>query len=196
MSCIRNCAAAAFLGVLLTAVTCWAGPHGGGHSSGPGSGYGSGHGGGHWGGSGHVNGAPGHQGKAWNTGGKGKGRRHHHFHGRHGKRWRAGPWWTDDGDFDDDDYQDVRYLRISNQTGQDLTVYVRPEEDGPTYRWQFEPGETAYLTVDGEKLEAAEAMVWGKSSSQVWNQFKDDPLVLVSEPYRADAVGTHTLTFR
>jgi hypothetical protein len=91
--------------------------------------------------------------------------------------------------------QEVRYLRVVNDTDAELTVWATFGED--THTWTFEPGETAYLEVDGERLSAAQVFIWGKADSGArWGKYKNNALVLVPRPYRAETIGTFTFTFR
>ena len=91
-------------------------------------------------------------------------------------------------------WQRVRYLRVSNQTGADLTVYVRTG-DGVTRTWSFAADAVAYLAIDGEWLTASEVFIWAGSGSRSWNGYQAQPLVMVAEPYQSTAIGTFTFTF-
>jgi hypothetical protein len=91
-------------------------------------------------------------------------------------------------------WQQVRYLRVSNQSGDALTVYVRTG-DGETRRWNFAADAVAYLALDNEWLTASEVFIWGRSGSRSWNGYQAQPLVMVAEPYQATAIETYTYTF-
>jgi hypothetical protein len=90
--------------------------------------------------------------------------------------------------------QEVRYLRVSNQTGQAIRVYVK--EDGETRSWDFAAGQTAYLEIEGEEVAASEVLLWATSDDKSWMDYRDSPLVLVSEPYPCYNIATYTHTFR
>ncbi len=90
-------------------------------------------------------------------------------------------------------WQNVRYLHLSNQTGEALTVYVRGG-DGVTRNWSFAPDETAYLAIDNVRLAASEVFIWAEGGGKRWDSRRDEALVLVSAPYRSAAVGTFTYT--
>jgi hypothetical protein len=100
----------------------------------------------------------------------------------------------DEADEDEAPLQEVRYLRVRNESGGDLRVFARIG-DGPTWNWDFAPGEAAYLAVDGERLAAAEVYLWAVAEGKRWPTYEQDPLALVREPYRAEAVATFTYTF-
>ncbi len=92
--------------------------------------------------------------------------------------------------------QMVRYLHVSNGTGESLRVYVQlPEEDRPR-SWTLAPGEKAPLLVDGEPLATDQVQIWAESPTRRWIQYKDETLVVVAEPYQADQIGTWTEVFR
>jgi hypothetical protein len=89
----------------------------------------------------------------------------------------------------------VKYLRVANRTGQDLRVYVRAGDDeGPSVRY-LPAGAASYITVDGRRLAASEVRVWAKSDTSAWTDYKEEPLTLVPEPYRAAEVATYTHVF-
>jgi hypothetical protein len=89
----------------------------------------------------------------------------------------------------------VRYLRVVNRTGQDLRVYVQAgDDDGPSVR-HLPAGTASYVTVDGRRLAASEVRVWAKSDTSAWTDYKQVPLTLVPEPYRAAEVATYTHVF-
>ena len=91
--------------------------------------------------------------------------------------------------------QRVKYLRVANRTGQDLRVYVRAGDDeGPSVRY-LPAGTASYITVDGRRLAASEVRVWAKSDTSAWTDYKEEPLTLVSAPYRAAEIATYTHVF-
>ncbi len=92
--------------------------------------------------------------------------------------------------------QMVRYLHVSNGTGESLRVYVQlPEEDRPR-SWTLAPGEKAPLLVDGEPLATDQVQIWAESPTRRWTQYKDEALVVAAEPYQADQIDTWTEVFR
>jgi hypothetical protein len=91
--------------------------------------------------------------------------------------------------------QEVRYLRVVNRTGQDLTVYVQTDEDQEPLAWSLVPDGAGYLKVDGERLAAARVWIWAESESAAWADYRDEALTLVEEPYRAADIDTFTYTF-
>ncbi len=92
--------------------------------------------------------------------------------------------------------QNVRYIRVSNQTGEPLRVYVRLPEDGQVRLWNFAEGQVAYLAVDNQRIVAGSAFIWAESDTRRWTRYQEESLAIVAAPYRSDAVGTHTHTFR
>jgi hypothetical protein len=92
--------------------------------------------------------------------------------------------------------QSVRYLRVSNETGEALTVHVRLSPDDEPWSWSLEAGQTAYLAVDGQRLAVAQAYIWAESETRAWTTYKAEPMVAVSEPYASEEVGTHTHRFQ
>jgi hypothetical protein len=94
-----------------------------------------------------------------------------------------------------DPWQTVRYLRVANRTGQDLTVYVQTPDDEEPLAWQLAPDQTADLGVDGERLAAAQVWIWAESESAAWTDYQDEPLTLVEEAYRSPRIGTYTYAF-
>jgi hypothetical protein len=93
-------------------------------------------------------------------------------------------------------YQTVRYLRVENNSGQDLTVYVKLNPCDQPWAWSITAGQTTYLAVDNQPLTASAAYLWAEScDGRQWNTYKDDVLALVPAPYWSDQVGTYTCTF-
>ena len=91
-------------------------------------------------------------------------------------------------------WQEVRYLRVSNQSGVDLTVYVRTS-DGVTWRWNIAADALTYLAIDGERLTAREVFLWAGAGGRSWNQYREQPLVLVPTAYQSAGIATFTFTF-
>jgi hypothetical protein len=91
-------------------------------------------------------------------------------------------------------WQTVRYLRVSNQSGVTLTIFVQLTQDGPTHNWTVEPGVTTYLAIDGQKIAAAQVFIWAQSGDRSWTSARDG-LTLVSEAYQAHDVAAFTYTF-
>ena len=52
-------------------------------------------------------------------------------------------------------WQTVRFLRLNNQTGATLTIFVQLTQGGPTYNWTVHSGVTTYLAIDQQKIAAA-----------------------------------------
>jgi hypothetical protein len=91
--------------------------------------------------------------------------------------------------------QTVRYLRINNQTGEELKIWVKGS-DGETRVWTFAPEKISYLAVDEERIAESEVLIWASSETKVWNSRKVDALELVPQPYRAHQIGTYNYNFR
>jgi hypothetical protein len=91
--------------------------------------------------------------------------------------------------------QTVRYIRVVNNSGQDLTVYVKLRaEDKPSW-WKIPAGVDGYLSDNGEKFAASEVYLWATSGTTQWRKNKSTPLVLVPTPYQASEIATYTYTF-
>jgi hypothetical protein len=92
----------------------------------------------------------------------------------------------------------VRYLRVRNDTREVLKVNVRFGVPGLDDRWliyTLQPGESAVLSSADGLVAASWVRVWAESQTSVWDEFKDQDLVLVEEPYLGDEIETFTLPF-
>jgi hypothetical protein len=93
--------------------------------------------------------------------------------------------------------QTERFLSVKNDTGDVLTVYVRyPGDEQQTWKWTFQPDELSYLAIENERITASQVYIWAESGMSRWDRYKDELFNVVPEPYRADAIATHTHTFR
>jgi hypothetical protein len=112
-----------------------------------------------------------------------------------------------------------RHLRITNNTGERLTVYVQhlsrtatgewawlpadPRADAKAEEFQVEAGADAVLATAAGELTAQTVRLWAVSESgREWADYKDADLPLVPETdaagnhtYVAAAVGTFTMNF-
>jgi hypothetical protein len=88
-----------------------------------------------------------------------------------------------------------RYLRVSNQTGQPLTVYVQLPGAAEPLTYEFEQNQTADLTIEDVRLSASKVLIWAETNRGKWTDNKDKELVLVSAPYTAANMETFTHTF-
>ena len=68
------------------------------------------------------------------------------------------------------------------------------DDEGPSVRY-LPAGRASYVTVDGARLAASEVRVWAKSDTSAWTDYKEEPLTLVSAPYRAAEIATYTHVF-
>ena len=115
--------------------------------------------------------------------------------------------------------QSRRYLRIKNEAGEKLNVYVqyytvsdqnrwlwfpaRPGEAAQAKHYQLDPGEETYLGEGDGHIGARRARLWARSSSgKEWTEYKDQDLWLVSEVdddgvrrYYAPKMETFTFSF-
>jgi hypothetical protein len=100
--------------------------------------------------------------------------------------------------------QGVRYLRIQNESGRKLQVYVSfcLSNAGEDEEWQAKPrvyefadGETGMLSGPEGYFAASKVRIWAESGERRWNGYKDQDLALVTQPYEADDIGTFTFTF-
>lgn len=115
--------------------------------------------------------------------------------------------------------QSRRYLRIKNEAGEKLTVYVqyytvseqdrwqwfpaKPGEAAQAKHYQLDPGEETYLGEGEWHISARRARVWARSGSgKEWTEYKDQDLWLVSEVdddgvrrYYAPKMETFTFSF-
>jgi hypothetical protein len=113
-----------------------------------------------------------------------------------------------------------RYLRIQNDTGEKLKIFIqyRTRTDKDEWSWfpsapaegtddvisyDFDPGMVADLTDNDWRLNASQVRVWAVSDSgQKWLDFKDADLVLVPEKndkgeplYMAPEMQTYLFSF-
>jgi tetratricopeptide (TPR) repeat protein len=98
----------------------------------------------------------------------------------------------------DDSYQlyDRRYLKVVNDTGQDLTVslvyYTKTKSgtwqwfpakpgEGNSVQYTFTPGESGILYHDDWKVNANRVRLWAESSDRIWPAYRDTDLILAPE---------------
>jgi hypothetical protein len=91
--------------------------------------------------------------------------------------------------------QSVRYLCVTNRTGQTLTVYAQTPDLNRPWQWTFEPGERAVLSIKGNWIAADKAWVWAEAGNKEWTANKEEAVVLVEQPYEADGIDTFTYAF-
>jgi hypothetical protein len=131
---------------------------------------------------------------------------HHHYHG-HGLGGIGGNWDNGGGygggdvidassSAQEDTMQNVRFLRVRNETGDALKVFVQLEQGGKTFSWNFAPGANAYLAINGEKIASDRVYIWGQAGQKRWaGPHRTEGLTLVSQPYASEEIGTFTYTF-
>jgi hypothetical protein len=110
--------------------------------------------------------------------------------------------------------QTRRFLRVINNTKEELTVYVQyrtltadnqfawlPAPDQAA-TWTIQAGGAYYLSVKGVKIDASRVRIWAKSATGQWLKYKTQDLWLVSEvdergehSYLAAEMQTYTFTF-
>jgi hypothetical protein len=100
--------------------------------------------------------------------------------------------------------QGVRYLRVKNESGHKLRVFVtfNAANAGEEEAWQgkplvyeFEAGEEALLSSEDGAFAGSTVRIWAESGELRWDGYKERDLVLVTQPYAADDIGTFTFTF-
>jgi hypothetical protein len=101
-----------------------------------------------------------------------------------------------EGEVNDDGLLAVKFLRLENRTAASLTAYVLLPDEEEAHAFTLAPGEYAYVSVDDEPVALAQAWLWAEAASGSWTKYKDDALVLVEAPYRADEVATYTYSFK
>jgi hypothetical protein len=111
---------------------------------------------------------------------------HHHHHHHHPTYGQPAPVVLAP-------YQNVRYLRVVNNTGENLTVHVRGG-DGRTRSWNIPADQKGYLAVDNVRIAESQVGIWAEAPGKVWTGHKDG-LTLVAAPYRASGIGTFIYTF-
>src|SRR5262245_5535428 len=114
--------------------------------------------------------------------------------------------------------QTRRFLQVTNETGENLTVCVqyRTVTDQNNWRWypadpsasaealvyELAPGATAYLEDEGWQIRASRVRIWAVAASgQAWMQYRGEDLWLVPEThngiqcYPAPEMETFPFTF-
>jgi hypothetical protein len=113
--------------------------------------------------------------------------------------------------------QDRRYLRVKNDTGAKLTVYVQyqtlsqskgwtwypvvPGSEPRAVAYVFAPGQEADLRHEDWPVNANRVRIWARSASgEEFVEYRDEDLWLVDESdgervYYADEAETFTFTF-
>lgn len=123
---------------------------------------------------------------------------HHHLHGT-GGNWNSPSYGggdiIDSSSAEEDTMQTVRYLRVRNESGEALKVFVQLEQGGKTFNWNFAPGAAGYLAINGERIASDRVYLWAQSGSKRWTSVQTSGLTLVSQPYQAEEIGTFTYTF-
>jgi GH35 family endo-1,4-beta-xylanase len=92
--------------------------------------------------------------------------------------------------------QTTRYLRLVNDTDDEVEISVKSSRDADTQKMTLKAGDDAYLTVNDERLDLRSVYVWGKADGKSWTRYKNKALILVPRPYRSRDVGTFTYRFR
>ena len=140
---------------------------------------------------------------------KGSNNHNHNHHHHHNGGWNNGGYvgGGNNGGYggdvidsssaaEEETMQNVRYLRVRNETGEALRVFVKLEQGGKTFSWNFAPGANAYLAINGEKLATDRVYIWGQSGQKRWaGPHQTSGLTLVSQPYASEEIGTFTYTF-
>jgi hypothetical protein len=102
-----------------------------------------------------------------------------------------------------------RYLKVVNNTGQKLKLWVWPNVHDPAtkqwkwyggangYYWELAPGANTYLRVDKWVLRGHSIKYWATTPTLKWESYRNTPRVLVpSDGYRkVGDLGTWTMTF-
>jgi hypothetical protein len=115
--------------------------------------------------------------------------------------------------------QNQRYLRVKNDTGKKLTVWVqyRTQTDGDEFAWvpndpaksdaavgfEIDAGEEVDLEHQGARVAASRVRIWAESKDgAAWDRYQNDDLWLVpetdatgSQTYQAAEQETYTFTF-
>jgi hypothetical protein len=91
--------------------------------------------------------------------------------------------------------QSVRYLAVTNRTGERLTVYAQTADVERPWEWTFEPGEEAVLSIKGNWIAADKAWVWAEAGGKEWTANKEEAVVLAEQPYEADGIETFAYAF-
>jgi hypothetical protein len=95
---------------------------------------------------------------------------------------------------EEEPYQNQRYLKVKNDTGQKLTVWVRYRSldgngdwawlpgSGDAMEYQLEPGQETYLAVDDRQLCASRVHIWAETADgQQMDEYREQDLWLVPE---------------
>jgi hypothetical protein len=120
------------------------------------------------------------------------------------------PATSDDGSQDStsdpvaEQLQDQRFLRVTNDMDQTVTLWVQictkddqggwtwlpdsPEQSSKALMYRLQPGQTTNLGFQGQKLAGNRIRVWARWNGGEWNQYRDQDLWLVPE---TDAAGNH-----
>lgn len=105
---------------------------------------------------------------------------------------------------------DRRVLKVENNTGETLTLYLQycTLTDQNEWVWlpadpakplifrNLAPGRRVFLKHNGWRINASQVRLWAVSASgRQWLSFKDENLVLVPEPYQAPDMETFVYPF-
>jgi hypothetical protein len=91
--------------------------------------------------------------------------------------------------------QTRRYLKVKNDTGSKLTVWLHyrtlttgdewkwfPKDGRKAVRYELDPGEETYLCHEGWKVNASRVRIWAETASgEQMDEYKDQDLWLVPE---------------
>jgi hypothetical protein len=114
-------------------------------------------------------------------------------------------------------WQTCRYLRVKNNTGEKLTVYLQyrtwttkrcyawypadPATSDQVLVFEIAPGAETDLYHDNWRINASRARLWAESATGEWNEYEGKDLWLVEADksgehyYYGDAMETFTFTF-
>lgn len=115
--------------------------------------------------------------------------------------------------------QYLRQLRVVNNSGEKVTVYVQyctldnkdkeswlpadPRKTLDAAAFTLEPGQAKLLKHDNEVISANRVRIWAASATGSWKEFRDRDLWLVPEKdekgehyYTAEQIQTSTVTIR
>jgi tetratricopeptide (TPR) repeat protein len=104
--------------------------------------------------------------------------------------------------------QTTRTLRVKNDTGEKLRIYLRYEARNKAGQWgwcpaansiyyDLQPGEVAYLAHDNWRIHARTVRIWAESrdGTNQWFRDRDRDVRLVEAGYRSRNPGTYNYTF-
>lgn len=114
--------------------------------------------------------------------------------------------------------QTQRYLKLQNDSGSKLKVWVQyrtlseqkvwvwvpaaPEDSDKALTYDLEPGQSLHVAQQGEKIAASRVRLWAQSEIGKWLEYKDADLWLVPEEdqngqhnYMANEIKTFTFVF-